>query len=302
MEDTLKNLIGQDKLNLTDEKTKIIEFFNNDDYFMKIFKKKMIICKLRNSTEQNGGKNIDIPNRNLYIQNLDKERLLLLSKLYFKTHNTTSFADLEMRINIILNKYKFKNNHKTFFIKPLDINSMTAAYYSYIKKHSFTYINTIPANKKFKNLLLHIPFTFSMFINKFDYIEKYINFIIINCIKNNGNLIISTVLPCSDNINKTNYINLINNICKNFKKVDLVLVKNLKLVTPLGFIILKKKVATNNLNIDNNIKNKINKFINKVDDFTYNAGIMTNNLIKFELHTSKEELSFLINKLKYNFK
>ena len=297
MEDTLKNLIGQDTLNLTDEKTKIIEFFNNDDYFMKIFKKKMIICKLRNSTEQNGGKNIQ--NNELNFQNIDKERLLLLSKLYLKKRNL-SFIDLELRINIILNKYKFKNKYEIFLIKPSNLTLLAAAYFIYINKHNFSFINTIPAKKKFKKLLIHIPFNFGVFINKFDYIEKYINFIINNCIKTNGNLIISIILPCSNNINKTNYINLINNICKNFKKVDLVFIKDLTLIIPLGFIILEKKVS--NLNIDTNIKEKLNKFIYEIDIFTYEVSKLLNNLINFELLTSSENVFMLINKLKYNLK
>jgi hypothetical protein len=73
----------------------------NDDKFLNIYKKKLIVCKIKNTNNQSGGMHKD----EFYklVNNYDTRRHILLYKYYERNDNLTLYSDLP--INYILSKY-----------------------------------------------------------------------------------------------------------------------------------------------------------------------------------------------------
>jgi len=299
-EDLIKNLIESENGGF--DTNNIIEFFNNEDNFTELFKHKTIICKLRNTETQNIQKAGAIPE---YIKKLDDERTKLLGLLWQKNtmmQMKTQYNKIEERIKYILNKYKFKKKYNIIIIKPknkLNISNVYNDYLDFYKKNNKnTYINTFPKYST-KKTIIFIPYIFKKFIEKFTQITQYIMHIIDNYVIEGGSIILDLILICENNELKSKYIDFIKNLCKKFKKIDIVMVKELSSRRPEGCIILQNKTNNNNLCEDNLIDTKIQKFINKNEYFLYKNSIIYNNLLKFELLNSKDDALILYNKLNY---
>jgi hypothetical protein len=294
MEDLINNLIEPGNKGL--ESNKIIEYFDNDDNFTQLFKHKTIICKLRNTETQQGGA---VPDN---IKNLDNERARLLSIIWQK-NTLLQYNKIKERIEYILNKYKFKKKYNVIIIKPTNKLIMSNIYIDYFNNHfnnsKNTYVNTVPKDRA-KRTIIFIPHIFTKFIEKFTQIAEYIMYIIDNCVIDGGTLILDLILICENSDLKPKYIDFIRKLCKKFKKIDIIVVKEISSRRPEGCIILQNK-TNNNLYEDHLLDKKIQKFINKNEYYLYKNSILYNNLLKFEILNSKQEAIILYNKINYCF-
>lgn len=247
----------------------IIDDIFNDDKFLYIYKKKLIVCKIKNTNNQSGGMHKD----EFYklVNNYDTRRHILLYKYYESNDNLTLYSDLP--INYILSKYKLENP----IVFYMGFNEEM-----YIDSHLKTdYHNTLPQNnEKYKKIFVRFKMHKVYFMQNLDLVEKYINYIIDNHLQYKGTLMLKLHLPI-DNDNEK-YLEILQKLCNKFCKVKLVLAKTFFQITQIGYIILQKK-SKNKLMIDNMFAKHYEKFVSKFRKYILKSMELTNYLINLNI-------------------
>jgi len=253
----------------------------NDDKFLNLYKKKLIVCKIKNTNSQSGGMSKD----KFYklVNNYDTNRHILLYKYYEKNDNLKLNSDLT--INYILSKYKL-NNPIVFYIGYDEI---------YIESNiQIDYMNTFPKNKKkYKKIFIIFKMNKIHFMQNLDMIEKYINYIINNYLKYKGSIILKLHLPIDNNI----YLEILQKLCNKFFKIKLVFAKKFFQITQIGYIVLQNK-SKNNLIIDNMFVKHYEKFVSKFRKYILKSMELSNYLIDLNI-TNPMGYKIAYNKIKY---
>jgi hypothetical protein len=283
--DIIKTLIHKENISVD------YNFINNnnfiDDNFLDIYKKKLIICKIKNTKNQSGG----FVNNNSHtiddfyqmIKSFDAERKLLLEKYFEKNEKYSLQINPKKIIDYVINKYNFTKS-TIFYIGDLFVDlDIDVDYYNKLPKN----------NKKFTNILLIIRFSYAYFIKHIDSIEQYINHIISNYLQLKGKIIIR----CHIDANNSKYVDFLKRISKQFKYLRICYAKNFFNINSIGFIILKNK-QKNQMILDIDFDKKISKYLSSYNPYIKNSMSLTNQLLKLKL-TDENQYILLCNKIKY---
>jgi hypothetical protein len=261
----------------------IVDDIFNDDKFLNIYEKKLIVCKIKNTNNQSGG---GMGKDEFYklVNNYDTRRHILLYKYYERNDSLTKYSDLS--INYILSKYKLENP----IVFYMGFNEEM-----YIDSHlKIDYHNTLPQNnEKYKKIFVRFKMNKIYFMQNLDLVEKYINYIIDNHLKYKGTLILKLHLPTDND----KYLELLQKLCNKFYKVKLVLAKTFFQITQIGYIILQNK-SKNKLMIDNMFVKNYEKFVSKFRKYILKSLELTNYLVNLNI-TNPMGYQVACSKIKY---